>query len=103
MQTPAGVLAIELGGLAQGATYDFVQVTGNAVLDGILNVTQVGAVVPSTGDRVEFMTFASRTGDFTTFNFPVGSQLQAVPGATSYATLASGPFNPAAVGAGGRG
>ena len=98
VQTPAGVLAIELGGTNQGVTYDLLQITGNAVLDGVLNVTNVGTFVPAAGDSFSFMTYNSHTGNFATFHFPVGTQLQASPGATAYAVSSPSAFNGAAMG-----
>ncbi len=43
--------------------------TGTASLNGTLNVL-TGSYVPRREDHVRFMTFASRTGDFTTKNIP---------------------------------
>lgn len=98
VQTPAGILAIELGGTNPGVTHDLLQITGNAVLDGILNVTNVGTFVPAAGDNFAFMTYNSHTGNFATFQFPVGTQLQASPGATAYAVVSQSAFSGAGMG-----
>jgi filamentous hemagglutinin family protein len=89
-QGPAGVLDIELGGLAPGSGYDVVNVSGTAALDGTLNVSNFGSFVPGLGNRFDFMNYASRTGDFAAFNFPANTLLQAQAGAVTYALLGSG-------------
>ena len=61
-------LNIELEGTTQGVTYDWIEVTGLAVLDGTLNVT--GSYVPQREDNFRFLTYASRSGNFATLNLP---------------------------------
>jgi filamentous hemagglutinin family protein len=76
-QTPAGTLNIELGGVQQGITYDLLQVTGTATLDGTLAVSTVNGFAPAAGNAFDFMTYASRIGDFSTITGPA----ELVPGA----------------------
>jgi filamentous hemagglutinin family protein len=83
-QGPAGVLAIELGGTTAGVTYDQLQIAGAANLDGTLNLTTFGGFTPAIGTRFDFMTYASRTGDFARLNFPANTRFQATPGPTVY-------------------
>jgi len=66
-QAPAGIVAIEIGGLAAGTAYDRLAVT-NTTLDGTLNLTLTGGYVPNLGDAFDVMTWTSRTGTFLTIN-----------------------------------
>ena len=67
-QTPTGVLNVEIGGLAPGTGFDQLNITGNAALDGTLNISLIGGFSPSPGDIFEIMTFSSPTGDFAAKN-----------------------------------
>jgi trimeric autotransporter adhesin len=89
-QSPTGTLAIELGGTQQGVTYDLLQITGTAQLDGTLNVTTVNGFTPSFGSVFDFMTFSNRIGDFAAINLPAGSVLQPF-GSTSFYELFMSP------------
>jgi hypothetical protein len=51
----------------------------------------VNGFTGATGDRFDFMTFASRSGDFATFNLPPGSGFQRLPSGTAYALNLPGP------------
>ncbi len=94
----AAVLAVDLGGTNQantfqnGATdYDFVSVSGTAILDGSLNVNLINGFVPAAGNSFTILTAgAGLSGAFTnlTNNFvPVandpGAYFQLVTTATS--------------------
>lgn len=92
-------LNIELGGTTQGVNYDLLQVTGAATLDGTLNVSLFGGFTGTNGDLFDFMTFASRTGDFATINFPAGTSMTATPNAGFYQLLLNVPPPPPAVAA----
>ena len=83
-QGPAGVLAIDVAGRSQGVTYDVLRVTGVANLDGTLHIIPSGGYTPGAGEAFTFLTYASRNGDFTTFNYPTGFAFQAAPGPTQY-------------------
>jgi len=67
------------------------QVTGAATLDGTLNVSLFGGFTGTDGDLFDFMTFASRTGDFATINFPAGTSMTATPNAGFYQLLLNVP------------
>ncbi|MCD6137516.1 MAG: LEPR-XLL domain-containing protein, partial [Deltaproteobacteria bacterium] len=68
-------LLIEIGGLTPGpgplenpdSGYDQVNVTNLATLDGTLAVSLINDFKPSLGDRFDFMTFGSLSGDFSAF------------------------------------
>jgi len=77
-------LNIELGGTTQGTNYDLLQVTGTASLNGTLNVSLFGGFTGAAGDLFDVMTYASRTGDFATVNFPSGYTMTATPNAALY-------------------
>ncbi len=65
---------IELGGTNQGVDYDFINVTGNVVLDGTLNVSLFGGFTGTTGNQFDIIRSgtSSMTGSFATSNFPTG-------------------------------
>jgi hypothetical protein len=50
ISTPSGVLDIELGGSTAGTEYDQLNVTGNAILNGLLKVRLANGFVPNNGD-----------------------------------------------------
>jgi hypothetical protein len=74
-QTSAGQLDVELGGTAAGATFDQLQVSGTASLAGTLNVTTVNSFHPALGQEFRILTFASRTGDFSSYAYPPENEL----------------------------
>lgn len=77
-------LNIELGGTTQGVNYDLLQVTGTANLNGTMNVTMFGGFTGAAGNIFDVLTYGSRTGNFTTVNFPAGYGMTATPNATFY-------------------
>jgi hypothetical protein len=85
-QSATGTLIAEIEGVSQGVTYDLLQVTGVANLNGTLTALLSNPLgfVPVPTDAFDVMTYASRVGDFATFNAPVGSGLQRVAGGTFY-------------------
>ncbi|MGZ8201904.1 MAG: beta strand repeat-containing protein [Burkholderiales bacterium] len=94
VQSSAGTLAIEIGGTTPGVTHDVLQVNGNANLGGTLLVNYVGGFAPAVGDAFNFLTYASGSGDFSTFVFPPGaSALPGTAGLTEY-QLALNPLLP---------
>ncbi len=62
---PGGTLNVELG----NPTSDHIVVTGggSASLAGTLNVTLLGGFTPSLGSQFDLFTFASHSGDFTSY------------------------------------
>ncbi len=89
--TSSSVTNIEIQppGIVAGTDYDLITVTGAANLNGTLNVTHLGGFTPSAGNSFQIMTYASRTGDFTNKNFPVGFGYATTANATNY-TLSLG-------------
>jgi hypothetical protein len=71
IQTPGGTLAIELAGRNPGE-FDRLNVTGDALLDGTLNVTVRPPFSPVPGDRFPVLSCANRTGTFGATNVPAG-------------------------------
>ena len=69
-QTAAGTLNIELGGTSPGTDFDLLAVSGAATLGGTLNVTLTNGFIPAINSTFTFLTSASRSGAFTTFNYP---------------------------------
>ena len=69
-QGSTGLLAIELGGLILGTEYDHLQVTGNAALDGTLNVSLIEEFTPSAGDSFDILDWGTIGGTFAAMNLP---------------------------------
>ena len=69
-QETTGILKIELGGTTPDTDYDQLTVTGTATLDGTLQVSLIDPFTPAVGDSFTIMTYASRTGTFTTEDLP---------------------------------
>jgi filamentous hemagglutinin family protein len=78
-QGAGGILDIELGGTAQGVTYDLLQVTGIASLDGTLSVSLFGGFAPVAGNSFDVVTYASRSGNFASSAFPAGYGMTGSP------------------------
>ncbi len=66
-QLGAGVISIDLAGTGNGQ-FGTLNVTGQAALDGTLNVNLVGGFEPSVGSNFQIVTYASRVGEFATIN-----------------------------------
>ena len=77
-QTTNGVLNIELAGTTAGTGYDRLGANTAARLAGTLNVTLANGFYPETNALFTFLTTTTRSGTFSTFNYPsndVGLQL----------------------------
>ena len=57
---------IEIQGLGQGTTYDWIEVTGAATFDGTLKIifSPGGSYVPALGNTFNVITYGSHTGEF---------------------------------------
>jgi adhesin HecA-like repeat protein len=66
VQTPAGTLRIDIGGLTAGTQFDRVSISGTATLAGTVAVKLINGFVPAVGSTFQFLAFASRTGTFAT-------------------------------------
>ncbi len=70
-QGAGGSMNLKIGGIGPGGTYDVVDNTTNSVnLAGTLNVTLFNGFTPSSGNTFDILKFASRSGDFATYNLP---------------------------------
>jgi hypothetical protein len=67
-QTSVGALNVEIGGLTAETEFDRLAISGSATLSGTLNVSLINGFLPNPGDSFQIMTFASRSGSFTTIN-----------------------------------
>ena len=76
-----GTVQIEIQSLT---LFDKIAVSGSATLGGTLSVTHLGGFTPSGSPTFQFMTFASRTGDFVNFAAPSGFNYPGTPGTTTY-------------------
>ena len=67
-QESSGTLGISLGGLTAGTQFGQLNATGTATLAGTFNVSAVSSYQPLPGNMYQVMNFASKTGDFSTYN-----------------------------------
>src|SRR5262249_38111255 len=68
VQTAGGVLNVELGGTTAGGAFDQLAVSGQASLNGTLNVSLLPSYQPSLGDAFAVLKFASSVGGFAVAN-----------------------------------
>jgi hypothetical protein len=90
-QQSAATLAIEIGGLAPGSQHDRVNVTGNAMLGGELQLALAGGFVPSAGQTFTILSAAGASGAFA--NIAAGGRLATLDGAGSF-LVHYGPGSP---------
>jgi hypothetical protein len=64
-QGSSSTLEIQLGGVPSSVNFGKLAVTGTATFAGTLTATLVNGYVPTTGDTFPIVTYASRSGDFT--------------------------------------
>ena len=89
IQGPGGFLLIEIEGILPATGYDQIQVTGNASLDGELDVT-ISGIVPSPGQVFTAISAGSVSGSFASIVLP--EPLQARVGAAAVELIS--PFLP---------
>jgi len=75
VQTSAGALDIELGGLIPGSEHDVLQISGTATLGGTLDVLLFGGFFPTDGDQFDVLSYSSASGDFAAVITPPGVTL----------------------------
>ncbi len=90
---PNGFLNIELGGTTPGTNYDQIRLTGNATLNGTLNVTLGNSFQAQLSNSFTVMTYASRVGSFANINPPPGVALTATYSNTSLVLTVTGLSN----------
>ena len=66
--TQSGALDIGLGGLTAGTQFGQLNATGTATLAGTFNVSSVSSYQPLPGNMYQVVNFASKTGNFNTYN-----------------------------------
>ena len=64
IQEATGALDVGVGGLAVGSQFGQLNVSGQAALNGALNISLLNGYSPPSGDSYRILTFGSRTGDF---------------------------------------
>ena len=69
-QTGTGVLNL---GIENPYYHNGLSVSGQALLGGTLNVTQLGGPPPQPGTQRSLVHYGSRVGEFTTLNLPSGN------------------------------
>jgi T5SS/PEP-CTERM-associated repeat protein/autotransporter-associated beta strand protein len=69
-QMAAGRLQIELGGGTPGVHYDQLQVSGNAGLNGTLEVSLINDFAPTAGSSFNILDWAARNGTFAMLQLP---------------------------------
>lgn len=89
IQGPAGSLLIEIQGSLPGTGYDQIQVTGNASLDGSLDVS-ISGIIPAPGQAFTAISAASFSGAFASVVLPDPLEVRA--GAAAFELVA--PFLP---------
>ena len=73
LPSTTGVLEIELGGLTPGSEHDQLAVTGNAVLNGTIDISVTGSFIPAAGDSFVVLTTTGSVSDsFMTVNAQSG-------------------------------
>jgi hypothetical protein len=89
-QTGSGNAVFELEGTTAGTRYDQLAITGSATLAGTLTVSAIDGFVPPVSSVFTILTYASRSGDFSSFSASGnGRTLSRTPGSTSYTITAS--------------
>ena len=63
-QHAQGTLHLEIAGTVAGHEYDLLSVTGEATLDGKLEVVLLDSFEPGLGDRFDMLDFNAQSGDF---------------------------------------
>ena len=63
-QTANGVLIFEIAGPDPGNDFRPLEVVGQATLDGVVEIRMEDGYLPGSGDVLEVMSFASRSGEF---------------------------------------
>jgi len=67
-QNSSGVLGIAIGGITPGTTYDQLNITSSASLNGTLNLSLINGFVPAIGNTFEILNASSVSGTFSSVN-----------------------------------
>jgi hypothetical protein len=68
IQTSSGMFTTQIAGPPASGQFGQINITGNAALDGTLDIVLTNGFLPSEGDTFRIMMFASSTGMFATIN-----------------------------------
>ncbi len=68
--TPSSVLEIEIAGSTAGVDYDWLNVGGQAELDGALQMSLIGGFSPAAGDSFAILTASQVAGNFNDVELP---------------------------------
>jgi autotransporter-associated beta strand protein len=68
---PGSQTLIELSGTTRGSLYDAVLVSGNASLDGTLNVSLLNGFTPTAGNSFDIFDWSTESGSFASLNLPL--------------------------------
>jgi hypothetical protein len=93
-QQSGGTLEIEIGGVAQGTQFDFVNVTEDVQLGGLLDLKRIGGFVPGPSQNFIIMSADAISGAFA--NVASGQRLAMNGGSGSFLVHygPGSPFNP---------
>jgi len=86
-QTSAGGLTINLAGEPATGEFGILSITGNADLDGTLDVDSLNGFIPTIGDTYTFLTADNVTGTFADVDSPYQLQLNYMPTGVSVTVL----------------
>ncbi len=81
-QQSGATLSIDIGGTSPGGTHDFVNISGDGDLDGLLELSLVGGFVPSRADSFTVLAANSLIGFFD--NVASGQRLDTIDGRGSF-------------------
>lgn len=59
-----GTMQFEIGGLMQGTEYDFLEISGGAILDGLVDVELLNGFVPAAGNEFTLLMATTLEGQF---------------------------------------
>ncbi len=100
IQGPDGTLVMEIGGLGVGDEYDQLIVTGDAVLDGVLDIVFIDGFAPQAGQSFDLIMVDGLTTEsfdqINILNLAPGFQFEfsSIGGETQFTALTDGEFIP---------
>ncbi len=81
-QQSSGTLAFDIGGTGPGSTYDLMNITGNAQVDGLLELSLVGGFTPDASNNFTLLVADDLVGFFDNVN--TGQRLDTIDGRGSF-------------------
>ncbi|HEV3312710.1 MAG TPA: Ig-like domain-containing protein, partial [Chloroflexota bacterium] len=89
-QYGAGTLNVQVGAATAGSPYDQLVVTGAAQFNGTISIALANGFTPQVGDSFPIITYASRSGEFATYNglsYAAGQTFRTLYSATTLSLL----------------